>query len=237
MLVSARSAYVLKRLHSLTGVVPVGLFLLEHLFTNSMALHGPRAFNEAGRLLAGLPYVQLLELFGIALPLLFHMVLGVIIVTTGQASFGRYRYPSNGSYVLQRVSGLILVLYIVWHVWTTRLSPRVVAGDDDLFTLMEQQLANPWIFAFYVLGVLSAAWHFANGLFGFSIHWGLATGRPAQRAVARLGYVLFLVLSLVGINSLLAFRHHPVRIFERVAGSTLVSDPAAPESDPPAGAR
>jgi len=216
MRISGRTSYVLKRLHSLTGVIPVGLFLLWHLFANSYALHGRDAYNAISGLLAGLPYVQLIELFGIGLPILFHMALGVVLLTGGQANVGTYRYGSNLSYLLQRLSGIVLVAYIVFHTWTTRLSPEVRAGDQDLFALMADRLADPWMLAFYVLGVVSAAWHFANGLFGFAIHWGLATGRRAQRAVARAGYALFVVLALVGVNSLLAFRHANVRIFERV---------------------
>jgi succinate dehydrogenase / fumarate reductase cytochrome b subunit len=215
MRISGRTTYVLKRLHSLTGVVPVGLFLLWHLFANSYAVHGRAAFNGIADGLASLPYVQLIELFGIALPILFHMALGVIIITSGQSNVGRYRYPGNWAYLLQRVSGIVLVAFILYHTWTTRLSPQVLAGDQDLFDLMQERLASPWMFAFYVLGVVSAAWHFGNGLFGFAIHWGLVTGVRAQRSVARVGYALFVILSLVGVNSLLAFRHAPVRIFER----------------------
>lgn len=219
MQISARTSYLLKRLHSLTGVVPVGLFLLWHLFANSYAMHGPAAFNGIAGFLAGLPYVQLIEFFGIGVPILFHMVLGLIIITTGQANLGRYRYADNWGYVLQRLSGIVLVAYVIYHTWTTRLSPQVLAGDQDLFKLMVDRLADPWMFAFYVLGVISAAWHFGNGLFGFSIHWGLATGRRAQRAVARVGYAVFIILSLVAVNSLLAFRHGHVRIFERPPGA------------------
>jgi succinate dehydrogenase / fumarate reductase cytochrome b subunit len=216
MPISARTSYLLKRLHSLTGVVPVGLFLLWHLFANSYAMHGRDAFNGVAGFLAGLPYVQLIELFGIAIPIFFHMALGVVIITSGQSNVGRYRHAGNWSYLLQRLSGLVLVAYIVYHTWTTRLSPQVLAGDQDLFTLMADRLADHRMFAFYVLGVASAAWHFGNGLFGFSIHWGFATGRRAQRAVARVGYAVFLILALIGVNSLLAFRHGHVRIFERV---------------------
>jgi succinate dehydrogenase / fumarate reductase cytochrome b subunit len=222
-------------MHSLTGVFPVGLFLLWHLFANSYALHGPAAFNGIAGSLASLPYVQLIELFGIGLPILFHMTVGLILITTGQVNLGRFRYPANWAYVLQRLTGLVLAAYVIYHTWTTRLSPEVLSGDQDLFQLMVVRLANPWLFAFYALGVVCAAWHFANGLFGFSIHWGLATGRRSQRAVARFGYVLFVVLSLVGVNSLLAFRHAHVRFFERTPAAadtlTLTQGPAAPGGD------
>ncbi len=223
MKLSERTSYTLKRLHSLTGVLPVGVFLLWHLFANSYAVRGRDAFNRIAELLAGLPYVILIEFFGIAVPILLHMVLGVIIIVGGQANAGRYRHERNWGYLLQRASGLILVAYIIWHVWITRLSPEVVAGDTDLFGLMQRQLASPLVFAFYVLGVVSAAWHFGNGLFGFAIHWGLVTERRTQRYAAAVGYTLFVVLSLVGVNSLLGFRSHAVKTFERPAASSVVS--------------
>jgi len=237
MLISDRTSHLLKRLHSLTGVVPVGVFVLWHVFANSYAVHGPDAFNGIAGALARLPYVQLIELFGIAVPILFHMVLGVLIITTGQANAGRYRHGANWRYVLQRLSGLVLVAYIIWHVWTTRLSPQVLAGDEDLFGLMESELANPWVLAFSVLGVVSAAWHLGNGLFGFAIHWGIATGRRAQRAVARLGFAVFVILSLVGVNSLLSFRHAGVRLFERAHEAQVATGAAAPADGPREAAR
>ena len=221
MKVSDSTYYALKRLHSLTGVVPVGLFLLEHLFTNSRALAGADAFNRAAEDLAALPYVQLLELFGIGVPILFHMVLGLLIATTMQANTGRHGYSRNWAYLLQRVTGIFLTVYILFHVWATRLSPEVLRGDTDLFSLMQRILEHPAMIAFYALGVIAAAYHFGNGLFGFAIHWGLATGRTAQRWAARLAFGVFLVLTLVGLNSLLAFLGHGVRWFERGGDATV----------------
>ena len=100
MKVSDRTYFVLKRLHSLTGVVPIGLFLLEHFFTNSRALQGEGAFNQAAKELAQIPYVALVEALGIWLPILFHAVLGVIIATTGQVNVGRHGYARNWQYLL-----------------------------------------------------------------------------------------------------------------------------------------
>lgn len=120
MKVSDRTYFVLKRLHSLTGVVPIGLFLLEHFFTNSRALQSGAAFDQAAAELARIPYVALVEALGIWAPIAFHMVLGVIIATTGQANVGKHGYARNWQYVLQRVSGIVLVFYILFHTWMTR---------------------------------------------------------------------------------------------------------------------
>ncbi len=204
MKVSDRNYFALKKLHSLTGVVPIGLFLLEHFFTNSKALQGETAFNNAAAELARIPYVGLVEAAGIWAPIAFHMVLGVLIATTSQANLGKHGYAKNWQYTLQRVSGIVLVFYILFHTWMTRFDANYLSSPSA-YAFVADQLKSPAIFAFYVVGILSACWHLGNGLFGFAIHWGLVTSRGAQRNASRLAMAAFIVLSLVGINSLLAF--------------------------------
>jgi succinate dehydrogenase / fumarate reductase cytochrome b subunit len=204
----------LKRLHSLSGVIPIGAFLLEHLFTNSHAVQGAAAFDSAAAFLAGLPYVVLLEALGIWLPILFHAALGIVIATSSQSNLGRQRYAANWRYTLQRTTGLFLVLFIAYHMWSTRFSAEAMRAPS-LYAYMRVHLSHPGIFVFYALGLLAACWHFGNGLFGFAIHWGLATSRSAQRSVARLGFAVFLVLALVGLNGLLGFLGYGVDLFQR----------------------
>jgi succinate dehydrogenase / fumarate reductase cytochrome b subunit len=204
MKVSDRTYFTLKRLHSLTGVVPIGLFLLEHFFTNSKALQGAASFDQAAAELARIPYVTAVEALGIWLPILFHMVLGVFIATTSQANLGKHGYAANWQYTLQRVTGVVLIFYIVFHTWQTRFDPHYL-NSPSAYQYMRDQLASAGMFWFMVVGILSACWHLGNGLFGFAIHWGLATGRTAQRNAARLGFAVFVALALVGLNSLLAF--------------------------------
>jgi succinate dehydrogenase / fumarate reductase cytochrome b subunit len=220
MSVSDRTANTLRRLHSLTGIVPIGVFLLFHLFTNSKALHGPEHFNGAAAEIGKLPYVLLIEIFGIAVPILFHMVLGVVIATSGQLNVGAYRHERNWAYALQRATGLFLVVFIIIHVWSTRFSP---AAEADLFGHMAKALADPGTFVFYVLGVSAAAYHLGNGLFGFCIHWGIAVSRRAQLQAARVGTAVFLVLTLVGVNSLLGFLGKGVTLFERAHETEAVA--------------
>lgn len=204
MKVSDRTYFTLKRLHSLTGVFPIGVFLLEHFFTNSKALQGAAAFDAAAAELARIPYVGLVEAAGIWLPILFHMVLGIFIATTSQANLGKHGYAANWQYTLQRVSGVVLIFYILFHTWQTRFDANYL-NSPSAYQYMHDQLQSAGMFWFMVVGILSACWHFGNGLFGFAIHWGIATGRGAQRNAARLGFAAFVVLSIVALNSLLAF--------------------------------
>lgn len=205
MKVSDRQYFTLKRLHSLSGVFPVGLFLLEHFFTNAKALQGPEAFDKVVAELAGLPLVVLLEAFGIWLPILFHMVVGVLIATTSQSNLGKHGYARNWQYALQRASGVILIFYIVFHTFQTRFSGEYL-NSVSAYQYVNQLLSGTGWFLFYLLGIVSACYHFGNGLFGFAIHWGLITGRKAQRVAARVGLVIFVGLAIVGVLTLLGFR-------------------------------
>jgi succinate dehydrogenase / fumarate reductase cytochrome b subunit len=137
------------------------------------------------------------------------MVLGVIIATTWQANAGRHGYAKNWMYLLQRVTGIALVFYILFHTWMTRFDTNYL-NSPSAYQFVRDQVSHPGIFAFYVVGVLATCWHFGNGLFGFAIHWGLATGRNSQRWAGRIAMATFVALSIVGLNALLAFAGHGI---------------------------
>jgi succinate dehydrogenase / fumarate reductase cytochrome b subunit len=117
-------------------------------------------------------------------------------------------------YVLQRATGVFLVFFIVFHTWSTRFNDAAMSAPS-LYEYTREHLSNPWIFAFYVLGVVSASYHLGNGLFGFAIHWGIVTGERAQKRVGQFGLAVALILSLVGINAMLGFLGRGVQIFPK----------------------
>jgi succinate dehydrogenase / fumarate reductase cytochrome b subunit len=205
MKVDDRTYFTLKRLHSLTGVVPIGAFVLVHLSTNAKALQGPAHFDKAAAELAGIPFVLLIEAAGIWLPILFHMVLGLVIAGTAQANLARHGYARNWQYTLQRATGVLLLLFIAYHLWSTRFAHEYL-HSVSAYQYMSDHLAHPGVFAFYALGVVATAYHLGNGLFGFSIHWGLATGRRAQAWASRIGMAVFVGVAALGLLAMLGFR-------------------------------
>src|ERR1700680_3153964 len=79
-----------RRLHSLSGIVPVGAFLLEHFVSNAFATRGPLAYGDQVKFLTGLPFVPVLEIFGIYIPLLYHALYGFYIWFRGQTNVANY---------------------------------------------------------------------------------------------------------------------------------------------------
>ena len=204
-----KRSFVWRRIHSLTGIVPVGLFLLEHFFTNSAAMHGSEIYNSRVEFLLTLPFVLALEIGMIFLPLIFHAVYGIVIVFTGRANNIAYGYGRNWNYLWQRISGFVLLAFISVHVFGTKgwvMQQTLPEGTHpDFFLRMQEILANPLMAIFYGLGIAAASYHFANGLWNFSITWGITVSQGAQRRFTLIWILLGLALFAVGIASLLSF--------------------------------
>ena len=195
-----------RRLHSLSGIVPVGGFLAFHLYENYSATLGPAAYNTMTRNLQETRFALALEIAVIIVPLLFHGVYGLFVTGTARPNVISNRYVRNWMYFLQRVTGVILFAFVIFHLWTTRFVDIRHHDEVDLFRLMEESVANPWIYAFYVLGIISATFHLANGIWSFSIVWGLTVGPRAQRRMMWVSAAVFVILSFIGVRSIQAFR-------------------------------
>lgn len=202
---SDRQYFALRRLHSLSGILPIGAFLANHFFTNSFAIGGAESFNHKVEFLRSLPYLFLIEIFGIFLPIAFHAAVGVLIYREARFNNRRLTYQHNYLFTAQRITGVLLLFFITYHVLATRYAHWFGIDNADLFVLMRDKLQNPAIFAIYVLGVLAASFHLGNGVFGFSVHWGLATARASQRRMARVGLAVAALFATLGCNALLAF--------------------------------
>jgi len=231
---SADHSFLWRRLHSLSGVLPLGAFLCYHVFENLSALRGPAAYDEmVNHVNTMLPrgFFYGLELVTIVLPLAYHALYGVWVAATGRPNVGRYAYAGNWGYLTQRITGVIALLFLLVHVgtlrtWVTLLGnhlapvPPVTVGGLDLVTYRDvaAHLGNPaslgvqsivagdHIFALYVIGTLCTIWHFTYGLKGFCWTWGIAVGTRAQRRVTILAWLLFAVLSVATLSILLQMR-------------------------------
>lgn len=207
---SINKHFFLRKLHSLTGLVPIGVFLCVHLWTNSLARKGAVAFNGAAADIHKINYLMLVEIFGIALPILFHAGYGIVIWWQSQnvlvGNSPQYKWTSNWLYIAQRASGGIAALYILTHVWSTRVQtlmhPELM---KDLYTYMQTQLANPLVATWYIVGTLAATFHLANGLRLMGMTWGLTIGERSQRFASAFALVVFVGLSYLGIQSLVGF--------------------------------
>ncbi|TWK45339.1 succinate dehydrogenase cytochrome b558 subunit [Bacillus paralicheniformis] len=195
--------FVYRRLHSLLGVIPVGIFLIQHLVVNHFAANGAEAFNNAAHFMENLPFRYVLEIFVIFLPLIYHAVYGVYIAFTAKNNANRFGFFRNWMFVLQRITGIVTLIFVSWHVWQTRIAAQM--GAEVNFDMMADILSSPIMLGFYIVGVLSTIFHFSNGLWSFAVTWGITVSPRSQRIATFVTMGVFVVLSYVGLRAILAF--------------------------------
>ncbi|MDQ1144824.1 MAG: succinate dehydrogenase cytochrome b558 subunit [Bacillus sp. (in: firmicutes)] len=192
-----------RRLHSLLGVIPIGVFLTQHLVVNHFITGGPESFNKAAGFMGSLPFRIVLETVIIYLPLLFHAIYGLYIAFTAKSNVKRFGFFRNWMFMLQRVTGVITLIFITWHVWQTRVAAAF--GAEVSYDMMHNILTSPFMFVFYLVGILSAIFHFANGLWSFLVSWGITVSPRSQVISTYVTVGVFVVLSFIGIQTLIEF--------------------------------
>ncbi len=206
---------MLRKLHQLSGIVPLGAFLMEHLYTNSKAAHPTRGvadFNQAVGDLQAIPYVLFIEIGLIFIPLLYHAVYGLFITWETRPNNLSYPYPRNWFYTIQRATGIILFFFILFHLLNFRfglipgLNERAVAHyPNEAYDIVSREFQMLPILIIYFIGIASTVWHFANGIWLFLVDWGIVIGGRAQRVTGYACIGFGIVLFAFWINVTVAF--------------------------------
>jgi succinate dehydrogenase / fumarate reductase cytochrome b subunit len=207
----SRRSFLLRKLHSLSGVIPIGAFLVFHLWTNAKALQGQERFEEAVAEISHMPYLPVLELGLILLPLAFHAGYGVLLMLEGRPNVGAYPYSRNWMYTMQRVTGILALLFIGFHLWEYWVPKwRGLMTPEQFYPTLCANMSStmgpvPVTGLIYLVGIAASVFHFANGLWGFCFSWGITVSRRAQATAAWVFGLAGLVIFLLGANTVLYF--------------------------------
>lgn len=212
----ARHEFLVRRLHSLSGLIPVGAYMVVHLLTNASVLNSSATFQKAVYQIHSLGSVlPLIEWTLIFIPLLFHAVIGVVIIRGGLPNTGTYSYTSNIRYTLQRATGMIAFLFIMWHVfhmhgwfhfaaWLDVAKPLGGAqfSPYNAASTLGAAMSGFVVPILYAIGVLSCVFHLANGLWTMGITWGVWVSPAAQKRANLVCVVFGIGLAFVGLSAL-----------------------------------
>jgi succinate dehydrogenase / fumarate reductase cytochrome b subunit len=215
--VGGRYHFLLRRLHSLTGIV-FGGYLVVHLLVNATLIEGsrhdgaPTVYQIQVDKIHSLPLLPVVETLFIYLPILYHTVYGMWITFTGQPNVGHYPYSKNWFYFFQRVSAIVLVFFMLFHVLGMKGLFGGNMGKALTFAPLHatQSTVNHfkaawWIgYVVYPVGILASCYHLANGFWTAGITWGLTISAHAQRRWGLACSGLFAVTFLCGITALVA---------------------------------
>lgn len=203
------NSFLMRRLHSLSGIIPIGLFVVMHLFTNFQLLVGD--YQHEVEFIHNLPALFILEVTLWA-SIAFHAGLGFYYTFSGKSNTKRYPYMDNWRYTLQRITGMLALLFIFLHVSTLRWgwtyfgvieTQFLVAGTNGEPLVAASTAAaiqhSWWMLLIYIVGTASVVYHWCNGLWTAAISWGLTVSVPAQK---RWGYVCLSMGIVLAVFSL-----------------------------------
>jgi succinate dehydrogenase / fumarate reductase, cytochrome b subunit len=210
-----RYSFLIYRLFSLTGIIPIGGYVIIHLLTNATVLNGPGTFQAQVDRIHSLGIIlPLVEWVFIFLPLIFHASIGIFVISTGLPNTNSYPYTSNIRYTLQRATGIIAFFFIIWHVIHMhslfggpfeKLGGAQFDAHHATSSTAGAIQAALWVQVLYAIGVLASVYHLANGIWTFGITWGIWVRPAAMRRAAYICLVFGILLAGAGLSALVGF--------------------------------
>ncbi|MGA3068139.1 MAG: succinate dehydrogenase [Tepidisphaeraceae bacterium] len=178
--------FLLRRLHSLTGLV-FGGYIIIHLLVNATLVEGthPDIYQMQVDKIHSLPFLWAVEWIFIYLPIIYHTIYGLWITVTGRPNVVAYPFGKNYFYLLQRLSALIIVLFVLFHVLAMKgfLSDQLSFDPGNATSTTVRHInASFWIaYLVYPIGITASCFHLANGFWTAAITWGLTISNGAQQ--------------------------------------------------------
>ncbi len=125
-------AYLRARLGSFLAVMPLGMWVLLHLWNNLAAFRSAQAWQTQVTEYSH-PLAQFGTLLLVLLPLALHTIWGIRRLASTKPNIVRYGFFANLKYIVQRLSAIGLLLFLGAHLWKAMLEPRYVKGHPESF--------------------------------------------------------------------------------------------------------
>jgi succinate dehydrogenase cytochrome b subunit len=198
-----------------------GGYLIVHLVVNATIAQGTdpegiASYQTQVDKIHSLPFLEAVEWSAIFIPFLFHAFYGLYIAVTGRPNVGNYPFTKNVYYLLQRISAVIVLAFVFFHVLSLKFGAFGTALQFDAhgnaMTSIHTHMTYAWWMAalVYPIGILAATYHTANGFWTAAITWGLTVSSASQKRFGLICTGLFVVLTVFGLVALAAaVRYQP----------------------------
>lgn len=192
--VPARTPLLKSRLGSFLAVVPLSIWVINHLWDNLSAFNGAEAWQTSVTSYSN-PFAQAFTFLIVMLPLLLHTGWGLVRIFSFRPNNNRYNNYGNLKYLVQRIAALGVLAFLGAHIWLAFLYPRLVLGHAEAFSdiAREMHYHGPTLVV-YLLGTLGTAYHLANGIQTFCMGWGILASERSMRRFEPVSILIFLVL-------------------------------------------
>ena len=237
---------VKKYLMAITGLV-LSLFVLGHMVGNLQYFMGPDVINAYALELHSLPFhlLWVIRAF-LATCLVVHVIMAVLLVQENRAARGGAAYEgathkaATWSAKLMPVSGVILLVYVVFHLlhFTLRVGPGEYAQDIgdahfmlhgemvhffDVYAMMFVGFKHIGTSLFYILAVGMLCMHLSHGVASMFQSLGFrneTTRYKFEKFALAYGWIVFL-----------GFASIPASVLVLGTGSEYVNEKAVNEAD------
>lgn len=197
---------------ALTGIALLG-YVLAHMVGNLKLYYGPADMNAYGAWLRNLLYpvlkeTQLLWILRIGLLAAFVLHIHAAYTLTMTNRRSNQAYQSKRDYIAadfagrtMRWSGVIVLLFVVWHLMDLTLGTPAVNGEfiaHDPYNNVVASFERPLVAAFYVIANLALGLHIYHG--AWSMFQSLGANNPKLNGMRRpfaTGFAALIVLGNV----------------------------------------
>lgn len=214
MTVADKRHFWLRKIHSLTGLLPIGGYVFIHILAENSAIRfkGPAGWNAVAAFLGGLPALQVIEVILLA-SILFHGVYGLFIVRDARINNVRYPWFRNWMFFVQRLTGVIAFVFIGYHFWTTRAQYYMGAFgyrapiEVNAHWMHDNIFGSPATLSFYIVGVVASIFHLTNGMWNMLVSWGITVGPTSQRVSGWIWTTAGVLMSIFGVWVIYGFQN------------------------------
>jgi succinate dehydrogenase / fumarate reductase cytochrome b subunit len=223
-----------RRLFSLSGLVPLGAFLLVHLVADARLVAGDAAFARAADRLRAIPALPLIELVVVLAPLGVHGLVGLWLVAARTPLVEPSPY-APGVRAAMRATGALLAVFLALHLTELRFRAGVVhTGGGELATLVQAGLSSmhggvPWRAVAYLVGTGCATFHFVAGVWGWFARTARGRASRAARRLAASGAAIAGVVMWAVFANVVVYAATGARLFG--SAPVEIDSPPCPATD------
>ncbi len=207
-----------RQLLSLSGVIPLGAFLLAHLAINVYGVRGSLAFADAVGALQRIPALGWVEALLIFAPLGLHALLGLWLILANKPLTTPSPYGASIRRAM-RATGVLALAFLAMHLPELRFRTRGAPLDGgELATFLAYDLSStshgvPWRGVAYLFGTGCVVFHFAGGVWGF-----FAASRRGRKSGAARRYAAWMA---VGLGAAIWFSFADIVVFHATGAGFL----------------
>jgi len=186
------------------SVVFIFAFLFLYVMPLSSVFGGKAAFNRCMEVVNSFPMISFLEIAFVMIPLLIHTAFAFFSMYGSSINIVKYNSYRNWVYTIRRLSGILLVPFVAYHVFATTVKFAFTGKYID-FSYMHALLSSTGIKAFYAVGIACAIFYMTSGIVSLAFEWGVTVSRKSRDIVSIMMWCIAIALFAWSMRIILAF--------------------------------